>query len=125
MIFKSRKIEIVLSRDSVCAGDDIDVPHDKIIRFGSEKYVSKLIESIKSSDYLPLIAEGKATWIVNNSDEIIAVIAQQWNTSKLFIDKKILVKDLIKTGKRIHLFFKYRSQEDPGLICENLSKREK
>ncbi len=61
-ILKARpKIQIVLTRDSVCAGDDCDAPHDKKVEVYSFVDPQSFARAI-SADYLPSIAGVGHSW---------------------------------------------------------------
>jgi len=100
-----------VTRDSVCAADDVDAPHKKrilIVKAGSER---ELIESVLKKYPLPQIAGNQATWVVERNERKVAVIAQQWNKPRLLEEKR-------NKGSQIH--FKYLSQECPQETYKNL-----
>ena len=70
-------MNVYLSRASVCAGDDVDAPHNKTIYVSDGMPILDILSLVSDSGYLPLIAGGKATWSAS-SNVPIAVLAQQW-----------------------------------------------
>jgi hypothetical protein len=56
------QISVVLTRDSVCAGDDCDAPHEKTIRTPSFLDPEVLVRET-SSGYLPSVAGIGHSWI--------------------------------------------------------------
>lgn len=61
-ILKSRpKIHVVLTRDSVCAGDDCDAPHEKTIEVHSFVDPEAFAREV-SSNYLPSVAGIGHSW---------------------------------------------------------------
>jgi hypothetical protein len=61
-ILKSRpKIQVVLTRDSVCAGDDCDAPHEKQVEVYSFLDPEAFVNAI-SADYLPSVAGAGHSW---------------------------------------------------------------
>jgi hypothetical protein len=95
-------MEIKLKRNSVCAADDINVPHDKIIKFSDSKLLSELLEYLNKK-YIPKVMD-KIDWIImNNSikeNNIIGIIKQE-----NYYDKSIKTIELnIKDDKIINIF---------------------
>jgi hypothetical protein len=110
------KRTILLTRDSVAAGDDADAPHNLLIEIGSNDTIEVILKRILDLQYLPKIYGGKATWSVafNRS---IAVIAQEWDEPKL-ID---FTYDLNQQGvDKLH--FNYHAQEHPDTVLRILSR---
>ena len=61
-ILKARpKIPVVLTRDSVCAGDDCDAPHEKTVEIYSFVDPEVFAREV-SSGYLPSVAGVGHTW---------------------------------------------------------------
>ena len=62
-ILKDRpKIQVVLTRDSVCAGDDFDAPHEKVVDVYSLIDPEAFTREI-SANYLPSVAGVGHSWI--------------------------------------------------------------
>ena len=62
-VLKERpRVPVVLTRDSVCAGDDCDAPHEKTIEEYSFIDPVAFAQAI-SSGYLPSVAGVNHTWI--------------------------------------------------------------
>jgi hypothetical protein len=76
VILKDRpKVKIELSRDSVCAGDDFDGFHKKIIEIYSFVDTKILVSNIYT-DYLPNINGNGHSWDCYLNDKIIATITK-------------------------------------------------
>jgi hypothetical protein len=58
---KRLRIPVVMTRDSVCAGDDCDAPHEKALETYSLLDPAAFAEAI-SSGYLPLVAGSGHSW---------------------------------------------------------------
>ena len=72
--------QLILWRDSVCAGDDCDAPHELALAVGADS-LGSFIKRFLAAGYLPSISGGNATWILKterHTDRALAVIAQQW-----------------------------------------------
>ena len=61
-VLKARpRIQVVLTRDSVCAGDDCDAPHEKKVEVYSFVDAEAFAREV-SSGYLPLVAGVGHSW---------------------------------------------------------------
>jgi len=67
------KIEIILTRDSVCAGDDCDAPHEKKITIPSFTS-SEALAKEASKGYLPSVAGVGHSWVCRLNEIKIAEI---------------------------------------------------
>ena len=74
-------MKILLTRDSVCAADDIDACHPFAISVEDGSSPMQILQAIRASDYLPNIGGGNATWVASSISPI-GVIAQQWQNPK-------------------------------------------
>ena len=79
-------IDIELTRDSVCAGDDIDAPHKKIVKMNSIIDTIALVTKI-SQNYLPAIAGQNHHWECLLNDKIIAIIEKDKILPKIYCVK--------------------------------------
>jgi hypothetical protein len=70
-------MRILLTRESVCAADDIDAPHPFSISVEDGSSPMQILRAIRASDYLPKIGGGKATWVASSRSPI-GLLAQQW-----------------------------------------------
>ena len=114
-------MNVYLSRDSVCAGDDVDAPHSKTISFPDGTAILDVLTQVAHSGYLASIAGGEATWSAT-SNIPLAVVAQQWSKPKplpalLYSSPALDVKD---NALRIH--FNYHAQQNPDKVYETLSR---
>ena len=61
-VLKARpKISVILTRDSVCAGDDCDAPHEKTVEVYSFVDTEVFAREV-SSGYLPSVAGVRHSW---------------------------------------------------------------
>jgi hypothetical protein len=109
---------LIITRDSVAAGDDVDAPHEMLLEFDENEKVEKIIKTILKSNYLPKIYGGKATWCII-AHKPLAIIAQEW-----FNPKVINTTDYLKSAKEFDkLHFKYHVQENPEIVFEEYFAR--
>jgi hypothetical protein len=111
---------ISLWRDSVAAGDDVDAPHETTIKVEAAATIGDLCILMSTLNYLPTIAGGRATWILNGKSPI-AVFAQQWVLPKLVVAGDRPIGDFIHKAGSPQLNLHYWCQVDPELVHRNLS----
>jgi len=70
---------VTVTRDSVCAGDDVDAPHRQRIWVSETTDPETLLQTVLTGYPLPCIAGGKATWVCKVDGTPIGVVAQQWS----------------------------------------------
>ncbi len=72
------KLRVIVTRDSVCAGDDVMAPNQKEIEIHSFTEPEDFIRAVAYEYGMPQIQGGRATWEVLLNDRKIGVIAQEW-----------------------------------------------
>ncbi len=98
-ILKERpEIIIRITRDSVCAGDDVDAPHEKKVKTHSFTDPTVLASEI-SSGYLPSVDGYGHSWECVLNDVLIAVIGQNGINAKT---KEVAYEEINK----IHFIYK-------------------
>ena len=112
-------MQLILTRDSVAAGDDFDAPHRRIIKVTEGLPLDALLRRVTQTKYLPSISGGAATWSVT-SGVPLAVIAQQWDDIKWLPGALQEQAALDLRDGALHLHFNYHTQIDPGIVFEVL-----
>ena len=107
-------MQIILTRGSVCQGDDVAAPHKTVIK----AKVCRNIGDIISGGYLPNISGGKATWSAVSGDTL-AIIAQEWKKPKILSLLSVDQLDYDSKG-RLKIHFNYHAQADPNMVFEVL-----
>ena len=102
----SPKISVTVTRDSVCAADDCNAPHEKTVRMLSFLDPIAFIRELLVSYSLPGISGGEATWTCHFNGKKIAVIAQQWASPRSLISEMTFLEK-----NKMH--FEYHAQERP------------
>jgi hypothetical protein len=114
-------MEVLLSRGSVCAGDDIDAPHSTTISVPDGTPLVQLLSVISKSGYLAQIAGGKATWsAVSNIP--LAVLAQQWSEPRALPGAYSRRERLHFRDCTLQIHFTYHGQQDPDTVFAELSR---
>jgi len=115
----SESLSLSIERDSVCAGDDCDAPHQVSIQVHRESSLAQVLETIQSMTYLARISGGCATWIVE-ADRPLAVMAQQWTTPRFLIAPDTRIATCRTNDGFCRLFFRYWCQVDPDRVFDAL-----
>ena len=98
-VMKDRpQISVVLTRDSVCAGDDCDAPHEKTIQVYSFSDPEVLAREA-ASGYLPSVDGAGHSWICVLNDIKIAEI----KTSEI---QPLVRETTFQETNRIHFVYK-------------------
>jgi hypothetical protein len=119
------KAKIVLTRESVCQGDDVFAPNKEVIYLSENKNITELIEIILAKNYLAKISGGQATWVMKNEGAKLAVIAQQWKSAKFLINEKLPIGNLKKNQDFFRIHFDYLTQQDPEIVYHDLASLKK
>ena len=110
-------MEVIVSRDSVAAGDDVDAPHTRRLQIQStspKEFATQILRAYP----LPLIGGGHATWVVS-SGVPLAVVAQQWQEPRLL--KGVLdLANCDRKGETTLVHVSYLAQIDPSCAAEVL-----
>ena len=105
-------ISIRVDRDSVHQGDDLD-SHAVTVAMPAGTTVDELLRHLREISFLPGIAGGEATWLVNAGGTCIGVIAQQWREPRLTID---LSKPVLELSEHPTFYFRYWCQANPDQV---------
>ncbi len=115
----TQPLPLVIWRDSVCAGDDCDAPHERILHARLDESLDALLGRLLTERYVASISGGQATWVLVGRMPL-AVVAQQWAQPRYLVQPSALLAGLIELNKRPHLNFLYRAQADPEQVVRQL-----
>ena len=118
---KNGSKNIIIWRDSVAAGDDVDAPHEIKIMVENDESIETTLEKILATHYLASIQGGKATWIVVGKNPL-AVIAQQWSKPHFLVTSSAHTEDLIEVTKKYQLEFRYWCQVEPNEVVASIEQ---
>lgn len=120
----SQEIEVVIQRDSVSMGDDIQAPHAYRVWMLSQMTLEQGVSEFNFHLYLPKIVTGEAVWTLENKDgKSIALMAQQWQSIHYFIDPHLQFSEQFIFDEPLqgHLIFvRYHQQIQPEQLIERL-----
>jgi len=108
-------------RDSVCAGDDCDAPHEIGLTLPADASLAFVADILMNKSYLALIDGGKATWILEGRKSI-AVFAQQWDRPRFLVSPTAPISSFVDSPARPNLQFKYWCQVDPETVFACLQR---
>jgi hypothetical protein len=77
----STLMQVRVTRDSVCAGDDVEA-HDIVLSLPDSDTLEALVTNVLRMYDLPRIQGGHATWRATSSRPI-AVLAQEWTAPRM------------------------------------------
>ncbi len=110
-------MQVLLTRESVALGDDVDAPHDHVIDLPAELPLRAAVASVVSAGYLPQITGGQATWVlVAEAGRSIAVVAQQWREPRLLTTGESALAALASADGTVRWHFRYLAQQHPEAI---------
>jgi hypothetical protein len=110
---------VVIWRDSVAMGDDIEAPHEWVVPVAEDAPIGAVVEEMLRVSYLASIAGGRATWIVEGAQPL-AVVAQQWTAPRWLADPELPVSILRRPDGRPDLQIRYWCQADPDRVFDTL-----
>ncbi|MEU5871909.1 hypothetical protein AB0A73_10150 [Glycomyces sp. NPDC047369] len=110
-------MNVDVDRSSVAMGDDI-YPHAETVDLSESSTLAEAVAYLRLRRYLPAIAGGNATWLLEVNGRPAAVIAQQWPEPKFAVDPS---DTLGSYGGPVSLMFKYRAQIDPDDLYSTLT----
>ncbi|MFE7529263.1 hypothetical protein ACFU7Y_26600 [Kitasatospora sp. NPDC057542] len=113
---------ILLTRDSVAAGDDADAPHARTVTLPDGLDTPTALTALGlPRPLLPLIGGGRATWVVRGNDGTpLAVLAQQWAQPRPLPAGQGPLDRLADADGAVRLHVEYRRQLDPATEYERL-----
>ena len=118
--------QLIIWRDSVCAGDDCDAPHELVLPI-RDKSLRSVTNCLLGAQYLASIAGGRATWILQADGEEgrpLAVLAQQWSEPRFLVEADSDVSTYIQRDANPHLYLRYWCQADSERVFECLQRGE-
>jgi hypothetical protein len=114
-------MQLFVTRDSVCAGDDGDAPHPRTFPCPAALPPEQAVATVLAASYLPSIAGGQATWVASSAVPL-AVIAQQWPAPRPLPLSARDRQRLDRRGDQLRLHFSYFAQEDPAQVLALLAR---
>lgn len=114
-------MRIVIWRDSVAMGDDIDAPHERIVDVPDDASIGTIVADLANGAYLASIAGGRATWIVDGTRPL-AVVAQQWDVPRWLVAPDAPAAPLRRPDGSPDFHVRYWLQVDPERVFAALER---
>lgn len=115
-------IDISVTRDSVCAGDDADAPHELTLACPRVASIAELVRFIAANSELPSISGGEATWCLS-THRPLAITAQQWTEPRMLVMADLPASRFIDVGaSKVRMHWSYFAQENPDVVFRVLSR---
>ncbi len=114
-------MQLLITRDSVCAADDLDPPHERRVRIPSGASVAQLVQLAISNADLPTISGGEATWCASSGFPI-AVVAQQWTSPRQIPFELPGLSEFDVSGDVVRFHFTYFAQKAPEEVLDTLKR---
>lgn len=102
-------LRIRVTRDSVCAGDDVEAPNEKYVEVHSFTEPEAFIQAVTHAYGMPLIQGGRAAWTVHLNGDKIGVVAQEWNSPRASVRE-------LHFDESNQVFLRYHAQSDPNTV---------
>ena len=109
---------LVVWRDSVAMGDDIDAPHELRLPAAPDATVGDVVKRLLAANYLASVMGG-ATWIVEG-ERPLAVLAQRWKKARFLVPLETPVWTAARADGAPHLDVRYWCQVDAGRVFDAL-----
>ncbi len=119
--YVGQTMKLYVTRDSVCAADDGDAPHQRTLTVPDSQTVEPIVLAVVRGYELPEIFGGLATWSLS-SNVPLAVIAQQWPDPRMTSALPRSVAECDTSGNYLRLHFSYFAQRDPEVVLEILQR---
>lgn len=103
---------VLVHREGVCMGDDVDTPHARPIHVPEGTTLTEFLHLLRRQDYFPSIAGGRATWVCEG-DRPLAIVTQEYREPWPLTGGGRRVEEVAGTLPRPHFFFRYLAQESP------------
>jgi hypothetical protein len=112
-------VRAYVTRESVCAVDDLDPPHLRRFYLPDDWTWESLVHHVWQESELPRIAGGQATWALS-SNIPLAVAAQQWQKPSILFRLGSDRDRLDISDNEIRLHWSYFAQLDPSIVLRVL-----
>lgn len=106
---------VVIWRDSVAMGDDVDAPHERTVRARDDATIGAVLDALLRTSYLARVAGGQATWIVEG-ERPVAVVAQQWAMPRWLVSPERTVPEVRRAAGPPDFTVRYWRQVDPERV---------
>lgn len=114
----SHSFLLTIWRDSVCAADDLNAPHELRLTIQNQT-VQFVVGEVLRRQCPTSIEGGRATWLLEGNRPL-AVLAQQWTRPRFLVDPNAPIEEFVMLGPPPGLRLTYLCQDDPNKVYERL-----
>lgn len=101
-------MKVIIDRDSVCAGDDID-GHDEVRRYEPQIRFAAVVDYIIASGFLPSMDYPLHSWSVYVDDVPIAALSGNASIRHLLVEPAKELQNVCKAKDIATIYFKYHT----------------
>lgn len=106
------KLEIIVQRDSVCAGDDANAPNETRFYLQPDAKLEDIFSHLYSVNYLPSIAGLNEHWNATINDIVVCRFGKNIGNPEYLISKISQVNSIEEFNNSVHVWLNYFSAED-------------
>lgn len=110
-------IELIVTRDSVCAGDDCDAPHKARFFIDEVTPISNLVSYLRENYPLSSVYGGHLTWTLKSGSKI-AMFSEGWSDLHFLVPEEASCRSYASEDKALHVHFDYQWGVYPNQLCE-------
>ena len=102
-------IQVIVHRDSVCAGDDALAPNEARFWLSDKAQVSEIFKELSATGYLPSIAGSNEHWEVSVNDVKVCSFSKSIENPDYLVSSNILISELGSFQGTAKVWLKYFS----------------
>jgi len=92
-------IQVIVHRDSVCMGDDIDAPHEKRFLLNDESQINEIFRELAATGYIPSIAGFNEKWEVEANNVVVCSFGKNITNPDYCISPDTKINEVGKFNK--------------------------
>lgn len=106
------KLEVIVQRDSVCAGDDMSAPNEERFYLNAEAKLEEVFSRLSSMGYLPSIAGVNERWEAQVNGVVVCKFGKNIENPEYLLPKTSQVCSIGTFNGSAHVWLKYFSAKD-------------
>ncbi|KZK90914.1 hypothetical protein PsAD5_04052 [Pseudovibrio sp. Ad5] len=110
-------LELIVTRDSVCAGDDCDAPHRAHFSINEAASISNLVEYLREIYPLSNVFGDHLTWTLTARSKI-AMFGENWRELHFLVPEGASCSSYASEDKTLHVHFDHQSGVYPKQLYE-------
>ena len=106
------KLEVIVQRDSVCAGDDVNAPNEECFYLNADATLEGIFVRLSSAGYLPCIAGVNEHWEAEMNGVAVSRFGKDIGNPEYLLPKISEIRSIGKFNGIAYLWLKYFSAKD-------------